>query len=186
MNPLRVLARGLILLFAALLSSGVTACQAVPSAAVSIAPAATAAPDNPVATPLAGSLLPRQFVLEQIPSIPSLIVELDLDTQGDLRAAHYVNSKNIRIATYQADDRIHNSGVAWRWEHMTPAEKESALRWIFDTKQMSYLNFQGREQWVVNAVSKWVTRVADFTLPAEPEIASLWQSDGPPMSETTL
>jgi hypothetical protein len=39
---------------------------------------------------------------------------------------------------------------------------------------------------VIHAVAKWVPQITEFSLPADPEIAQHWQSDGLSMNEATL
>ena len=51
---------------------------------------------------------------------------------------------------------------------------------------MTYSRFENREEWVINALSKWVPRMTDFAIPSEPEIAIHWQTDGPPMNQRSL
>ncbi len=98
----------------------------------------------------------------------------------------YRNAGGVEIAVYDPLDNHHNSRVRWVWERMTQSEKDRALRWLLEPAQMQYMNFENRESWVIDALTKWIPRIADFALPSDPAIALHWQSDGPSMSQRTL
>jgi hypothetical protein len=114
------------------------------------------------------------------------MAQREFDTDGKLVAADYRNSDGAIISVFDPQDKVHNSQVAWNWEQMTRLEKDQALQWIFMPPQMSYRRFENREEWAINAVTKWIPRLDDFSLLAAWEIAQHWPSDGPPLSQLTL
>lgn len=121
-----------------------------------------------------------------IPQIPWLVSQSECDARGNVLAVSYRNPSGTEIAKFDPIDDVHNHRLDWRWENMSASEKDQALRWLFDPLQMRYGQFQNRELWLINAVSKWIPRMNDFDLPVDPSIARHWQSDGPPMSQETL
>jgi hypothetical protein len=103
-----------------------------------------------------------------------------------LIASRYRNAAGVEIATFDPQDKAHNNQLIWHWERMTPEEKDQALQWILDPKQMQYVDFANRETWVQDTLTKWIPQIDDFSLPRNSEIAIHWQTDGPPMSQATL
>ena len=69
---------------------------------------------------------------------------------------------------------------------MTAQEKDGALRWLFDPQQMRYVNFENREFWLGESIAKWIPRLTDFTLPTDATVAAHWESDSPPMNQSSL
>lgn len=110
----------------------------------------------------------------------------EYDTQGNVIGAQYRNAAHTPIASFDATDTFHNHQVAWQWEQMTAQEKDRALRWLFDPRQMRYINFDNREFWLVEALAKWIPRMTDFTLPADATVAAHWSSDAPPLNQLSL
>jgi len=146
----------------------------------------TCTPEPPTTPEEVGAASATALSTDQIPMIPGMTACIERSARGTLIAVHYRNTDGTEIARFDPSDRFHNHGMVWHWEKMTQAEKDQSLRWLFDPAQMQYSRFENREAWVVNAVSKWISRVTDFTLPADPEIAIHWQRDGPPMDQNTL
>ena len=124
--------------------------------------------------------------VETLPQISWLETCPEYDAQGHLIGARYRNAAGIQIAAFDVVEKFHNNQVTWQWAQMTRAEKDFALRWIFDPQQMRYVNFQDQENWVIQSITRWIPRINAYGVPSDPQVAIHWQADGPPMSETTL
>jgi hypothetical protein len=122
----------------------------------------------------------------QIPEIPGLEACPEFSVQENLEAVHYHNPAGVVVARYDPTDLVHNQHISWNWEKMSALEKSQVVAWLFDPQQMRYGRFQGREGWVINALTKWIPRLNDWALPSDPVIAIHWQTDGPPMNQNTL
>ncbi len=118
--------------------------------------------------------------------MPGMTRLSELDTQSQLVRVHYQNSGSIVVATFDPRDTLHNHGVTWHWEDMTLAEKDLALRWIFDPHHITYADFDNRESWIINALTRWIPKISELSVPTDPRIAAQWQIDGPPMNLVTL
>ncbi|OGO38610.1 MAG: hypothetical protein A2Z03_10690 [Chloroflexi bacterium RBG_16_56_8] len=162
----------------------VSACAAMSACAPRLTPTPLPAPAP--ATPQARIVPTPCPSPVPVPQLSGLTRQPELDLQSECVAVQYLNSAGAVIATFDPQDRVHNNGVTWNWERMDQAEKDRALAWVFDLRQMRYSRFEGREDWVIQAVTKWIPRFTDFSLPAEEEITLHWQTDGPPMSQATL
>jgi hypothetical protein len=121
-----------------------------------------------------------------IPNVPGLAVRPEYGMQGNLVGARYENPDGTVIATFDAQDRLHNDHVTWHWERMNQSERDQALAWLFDPQQMQYSRFEDREEWVIRSITKWIPRLTDFVIPTDSKIAIHWQADGPPMSLVSL
>ncbi|MBI4788851.1 MAG: hypothetical protein HY782_17605 [Chloroflexi bacterium] len=121
-----------------------------------------------------------------VPHLPGLTRRPDVDSQTDCVAVEYRNAAGVVVATFDPQDRTHSNGVTWKWEVMNQEERDRALTWLFDPMHLRYTRFEGREDWLIHAVTKWIPRIGDFALPPESEITLHWQTDGPPLSRTTL
>jgi hypothetical protein len=76
--------------------------------------------------------------VETLPQISWLETCPEYDAQGHLIGARYRNAAGIQIAAFDVVEKFHNNQVTWQWAQMTRAEKDFALRWIFDPQQMHY------------------------------------------------
>jgi hypothetical protein len=118
--------------------------------------------------------------------MPGMTSLSEWDVQGQLVREQYQNSDGMVIAKFDPRDTWHNHGVTWYWEDMTLAEKDLALRWIFDPVHMPYAGFEDRESWVINALTRWIPKISELSVPTDMRIATQWQIDGPPMNQVTL
>ncbi|MBI5029960.1 MAG: hypothetical protein HZB51_05490 [Chloroflexi bacterium] len=110
----------------------------------------------------------------------------EFDAQRKLLAVHYRNSSGTEIVQYDPTDTVHNHHLSWHWDNMSASEKDQALRWLFNPLQMRYCQFEHQEARLVNTLAKWIPRLNDFAVPNDPNVISHWQSDGPPMNQSTL
>jgi hypothetical protein len=115
---------------------------------------------------------------EGIPQIQGLTAQSQFDAGGRLVAVRYLNSAGTCVATFAPEDKAHNNGVTWHWDVMTDSEREQALRWLFDPQQMLYSRFEGREAWLMDALTQWIPRLAGISQTADPAVLAHWQTDG--------
>lgn len=123
---------------------------------------------------------------KDMPQIAGLTACGEMNAQGALLKSRYRNAAGVEIATFDPLDLVHNHQIIWHWDRMNAAEKDLALRWILDPSQTQYVNFENRENWVIDALTKWVPKLDHLALPAEPELAIHWQADGPPMNQNSI
>ena len=187
-HPIR-LRVGVLFILAAGLSACAPALTPTPSAMSALQSAPATAPiSRPtfVATRPVEPVVSARSSSTPIPRVSGLAARPSYDAYENLVVVNYTNPDGTIIATFDPQDQLHNNRVAWHWERMTSSERDQALKWIFDPSQMQYSRFENRESWVIQAVTQWMPRMTDFALPADSVITSHWQTDGPPMSQTTL
>ncbi|MEW5718328.1 MAG: hypothetical protein AB1817_06875, partial [Chloroflexota bacterium] len=120
-----------ILLFALAISAA--GCAAEPTRPLApTARSATTVSPIPVVMPTA-TPTPCPPV-ESAPQVAGLAACAEHNAQGALIASRYRNSGGVEIATFDPQDKAHNSQMIWHWERMSPQEKDQALRWILDPK----------------------------------------------------
>lgn len=129
---------------------------------------------------------PADFVLEEISGLTPFY-KMNAET-GNLSYGYYRNKdgKTIVYKLTQEDKwyNEHNSHMVWQWEKMNAQDKDTALRFIFSHINTTYKAFTDEQvNWIITAMTTWVPRVTDFSLP--PEVASYWEW-GDELNSTTI